>query len=328
MSETSHEHSQDHVLSDEALAWIVRLNSGEATKADRLRFREWRELSPAHSVAAREAERLWTMTGHVHRNPATGRIEPGKRRPRVTRRQVLGGAASAVVIGASAPWLAREAMRTLADETTGVAQTRQFVLPDRTSVTLNARSALDTEFSQGRRAVRLREGQASIEAKGVERATPLAIHTKNLNIALSSAAVDVNLNLPWGQVAVTPIGASAWVSQRTQSDPHVNIPPNMRTVFDADGRKVSQTETLPQDVQSWREHTLVADNTPLPELIAALRPWSHGIILISNERAASTLRVNAVLDLKDVQGALDILSNGLPVRIRQVGDYFTAITVT
>jgi ferric-dicitrate binding protein FerR (iron transport regulator) len=51
--------SEPRHLLDEALSWIVRLKSGEATDVDLEALQRWREASPLHEEAFRDAARLW-----------------------------------------------------------------------------------------------------------------------------------------------------------------------------------------------------------------------------------------------------------------------------
>lgn len=55
----------DVALSDEAIDWLVVLSSGRATQEDHAAFDEWRQTSPAHELAAREAETIWHGLGIV-----------------------------------------------------------------------------------------------------------------------------------------------------------------------------------------------------------------------------------------------------------------------
>ena len=50
-------------LTRDALAWIVRLKSGEATLEDAERLIDWRAKSPAHESAFRDAVRCWRAIG-------------------------------------------------------------------------------------------------------------------------------------------------------------------------------------------------------------------------------------------------------------------------
>ncbi|MBU3890640.1 DUF4880 domain-containing protein [Methylosinus sporium] len=43
----------------EALSWVVRMHSGEATRAHLVELQQWRGMSLEHEEAFREASRLW-----------------------------------------------------------------------------------------------------------------------------------------------------------------------------------------------------------------------------------------------------------------------------
>jgi transmembrane sensor len=47
----------------EAVAWIVRLKSGNATVADAEQLMDWRNTSPAHERAFRHALKCWKTVG-------------------------------------------------------------------------------------------------------------------------------------------------------------------------------------------------------------------------------------------------------------------------
>jgi ferric-dicitrate binding protein FerR (iron transport regulator) len=63
----------------DALAWVVRLKSGEATLADAERLADWRSRSPAHESAFRDAVKCWQAIGlGLVSAPRTG--DGGRRR--------------------------------------------------------------------------------------------------------------------------------------------------------------------------------------------------------------------------------------------------------
>lgn len=49
----------------DALAWIARLKSGEATLADAEQLMDWRAKSPAHEGAYRDAVKCWQTIGRA-----------------------------------------------------------------------------------------------------------------------------------------------------------------------------------------------------------------------------------------------------------------------
>jgi ferric-dicitrate binding protein FerR (iron transport regulator) len=70
----------------EALAWIARLKSGEATLAEAEQLMDWRAKSPAHEGAYRDAVKCWQAIGRAllrERPAATGRR---RRKARTTSR--------------------------------------------------------------------------------------------------------------------------------------------------------------------------------------------------------------------------------------------------
>ncbi|MXN17965.1 DUF4880 domain-containing protein [Pseudooceanicola sp. GBMRC 2024] len=313
-------------LADAALAWIVRLHSGEAQEAERRGYRDWCALSAEHAAAAQEAEALWDLLGHVHRDPASGRIEPGRARARISRRQVLGGLAVAGTLGLGAPWLRDQALRLGADAATGVAEIRDLTLPDHTQVALNAQSLFDTEFAEGSRQVRLRRGQGWFGL--TEAGKDFLIRAGDLRVQLSSVGgVDVNLNMPEGQVAVSVRDTSARLLHPQRPDA-LELPAGGRAVLGADGRLLDEAPGGATNASAWRDGLLIAEDTPLSEIVAGLRPWSRGWIVVTDEDAARALRVNAVLDLKDPGGALRAMAQGLPIRLYRAGPLMTVISVT
>lgn len=320
--------SADEELSNQALSWIVRLNSGEATSTDRRRYQDWCNLSVAHTQAAAEAQALWGMAGHVHRNSETGRIEPGRKTPRVTRRQVIGGLAGAVAIGASAPWMNRQATRLLADEVTGVAELRTLEMPDHSKVILNAKSALDTEFSQGLRQVVLKQGQGYFKSSDTTQTAGFDILAGHLQFGLAvGGGADVNLNLLNGDMIVTADTAPVRVMDRTQGSV-LEIAPATQARFSAEGALLSETTLDTTTASAWREGLLIAEDTSLADIVAGLRPWHPGWIVFTDEAYARILKVNGVLDLNDPAGALSALAEGLPIKLRHAGDLVTVISFT
>jgi transmembrane sensor len=62
-------------LTREAVAWLLRLTSGEATSEDAEEFKRWHAQSPDHAAAWSEAVRLWRTLG-----PALKELQPQEHR--------------------------------------------------------------------------------------------------------------------------------------------------------------------------------------------------------------------------------------------------------
>ena len=66
-------------LVDEALAWLVRIHSGQASEEERRACTAWRMQSSAHHLAYAEAEKLWRDIGLVPNGDRAGSASPDQR---------------------------------------------------------------------------------------------------------------------------------------------------------------------------------------------------------------------------------------------------------
>lgn len=317
-------------LSDQALAWIVRLHSGEAGKADWSAFRAWRGQSADHEAAALEAETLWSDASELHRDPATGLIQPGRRRRGPSRRAVLGGIAGLAAAGAAAVWVKGASRAWQSDHATGVAETRTVTLADGSRVTLNAMTAIDVDYGPDRRRIVLVEGQAFFEVTS-DHARPFTVETGGNRVQALGTAFDVDANLPDGSVAVAVTQHSVRVEARASSEsasPARNslvVEEGERVVISRDGRFGGVARQEAAVATAWQTGMYVAEERRLDEVIAAFRAYHEGWIVVQGE-GVKTLRVNAVLDLRTPDASLHALAEGLPIRVRHVSRYLTVIT--
>ena len=95
--------------------------------------------------------------------------------------------------------------------------------------------------------------------------------------------------------------------------------------IDRQGRIGAAVKTDVSAVTGWRDGQYVAEGRSLDEVVSALSAWHHGVIVIM-DRQIKKLRVNAVLDLRDANGSLDVLQGGLPIKVRHISNYLTIIS--
>lgn len=312
-------------LSDEALGFIVRLNSGEAQPADHAAFAAWRGLSADHEAAAREAEQLWGEASELHQDPRTGLIRPGAaarpRRTGLSRRALLAGAAGLGVAGAGGAWMA-ELFGERPDIATGTGELRTVTLADRSRVTLNARSALALDFSPARRRVRLLAGQAFFEV-APEAARPFEVMAGAGRVRALGTAFDIDANRGDGALAV---GVTEHAVEVTGAST-LTLNAGERVEIAGNGR-LGPVTLQPADVTlAWRSGLFIAEDRPLADILAALRPYHAGWIL-ARGAGIEALRVNAVLDLRTPDLSLAALARGLPIRVMQLSPYLTVVSAS
>lgn len=313
-------------LSDEAIAWIVRLHSGEVGNAERSAFAEWRQQSDAHEQAAREAEALWDDASQLHRDPRNGFIHPGRRPSGPSRRAVLGGLGGLACAGMGA-WAVSRQMSPAGEHATGIAETRTIEFIDGSRATLNAMTALDVAFTADRRQITLIKGQAYFEVRS-DAARPFIVQAGNLDVRALGTAFDVNVSLPGQNIAVAVTEHAVQVGAfRTDAAhrPPLVISEGERAVMARDGTLKTRESQSADITQAWRSGLYIAEGRRLDEVLSALSAYHPGWI-IARDDALKALRVNAVLDLRSPSASLDALADGLPIRVLHASRYLTIIS--
>ena len=119
---------------DRALDWLLRIEAAPGDRLLRAQRDAWLAEQPSHAAAYRQAERVWRLTGAA--SPATGPSRPVR-----WRRGGLALAAAALA-ACLVLWLATSVL-VRADYRTGAGETRDVALPDGSTVSLDADSAID-----------------------------------------------------------------------------------------------------------------------------------------------------------------------------------------
>ena len=306
-----------------AIAWLVTLNSGAVSNAERAGFNAWLDLpghravweglagplndafAPARAAAARTPGAAGPLSAALVR--AETRVRG--------RRRMLRGALALGGVTTAAALLTAERYTPLAqlaaDLRTGTGERRDFTLPDGSTVQLAARSAADIDFGPGRRMVRLREGALIADATPAGRhgGAPFIVRTVH------------------GQVRAL---GTRFVVRRDDADSYVGMLEHRSEVTAANGRQleldagqgarfgpqgVALDGGSPAAASAWQRGLLEVHDQPLGEVIALLRPWRAGFIRISPRAAA--LRVYGSYTLDDTGQALAALAETLPITVRR-----------
>jgi transmembrane sensor len=311
-------------ISDEALAWIVRLHSGEASSQDRREYGQWRAQSAEHEAAAAEAEALWRDAAHLRQDGQTGLVYPGRNREGLSRRRLLTGIVGLGIAGGGLA-VSRPYLRTLSsDYTTATAETRAINLPDGSRVMLNALSALDVHFDGEARRLVLKEGQAFFDVAAEAR--PFIVSVGNTEVTALGTAFDVDANATGGSLAVTVTSHSVRVRSSVSGLPaDLTLSEGQRVSIDRDGVIGTPMTEDPAVALAWQSGMYVAENRRLGEVVAALGRYHQGWIVFSHDSLKSR-QVSAVLDLRTPDASLAALAAGLPIRVTRMTRFMTLIS--
>lgn len=304
---------------DAAIQWWLRLTSGEACEQDRRDCEAWRS-------AAAENDQAWLRL-HNGLSQSVGRLAPTlaprgsslrDTLERPPRRRVLLSAA-ALAGAASGAWLMNRhtpLANFSADLGTHTAQRSDFVLPDGSVLTLDARSRVDLDFSPGQRTVHLLAG-AVIAHLQADRQSPFVVRTEHGDVRSFGARYMVRLE-DHATLAVV-LAQEAEIITRGQQQR--TVPAGQGTRFGADwiDRPVNELSSA----AAWRDGLLEVHDRPLSEVVTALQRYWPGVLRLSP--AAADIRVSGLYPLDDTERALSALAHTTPISLKHYTRWFTFI---
>ncbi|MFI4963786.1 MAG: FecR family protein [Caulobacterales bacterium] len=304
-------------LRDEAVEWLVRVQSDAATAEDWVALTGWLETSAAHAEAFAQAERLSDeISGNAAEIAAATQpvaavappLRPGRGRSR--RWLPLAGlaAAAAVVAAVAAPGLQRAYEGAPTVYRTGVGETREIALADGTRIHLDAASTMSVRLGWRRRSVDLAQAQASFDvAKNPGR--PFVIDAGDQQIRV--IGTEFNVRRFDGTVVVTVRRGVVEVDQPDLGPAPVARLASGRQLRHREGTSASRAQRVDPDAAfAWRDGRLICDDEPLPQIVAELN--RRYVLPIHVTGAAGAKRFSGVLDMSD-QGAL----------VRRLADYLS-----
>lgn len=315
-------------LEDEALEWVVRLHTGHASDRDRRACDAWKDLSPAHQLAFRNAEALWKEIGHVgtaQRSPARAgrpaRLHQHQWWPRLRRWSLAACLLLATGWFLWEPLLHQYRLQT-AHYRTGVGQQEQIVLQDGSRVILNTDTALDVVYSPERREIRLLAGEAAFTVT-TDRDRPFTVRSGD--VATRALGTQFVVRRHPDSVTVTVSEHAVQVSTSTigQGRPLVLNEGQQASYSDAGGWSPPHAVDANR-LSAWQRGRLIVEDQSLGRVIEELNRYRPGRILILNP-ALRTLNVTGVFDLTDPDAALRMIQHTLRIHETSLSPYFVLL---
>lgn len=273
-------------LLDEALAWIVRLKTGEPTRADVTALQRWREQDPAHEAAFKAAARLYRNAGLAAQELSSeaasraGVVSLAARPRRVmTRRAILGGAAAAaaasymVVHPPLGLWPSLEELS--ADYRTGKGEQRRVAVSPDVSLELNTQTSIALRTAPDETRISLISGEASVAAK-LAPSKSLVMLAGDGRIAASQA--DFNARCLDGVVTVACLGGALTVSQGGKS---VELRKAEQVTYSSAGLEAAAPADAAQ-VAAWQAGLLVVRDRPLASVVDEVNRYRSGKIIVTS----------------------------------------------
>jgi transmembrane sensor len=302
---------------EEAIAWLLRLRSGDATSDDVTAFREWCSQHPTRARAFSRIRRLWDGVGPAAQEKfdpsALTRLASSRGTSGVLlgRRAFLGGAiaASAAVVGYAAAYPPLGLWPAIsewdADYRTAIGEQRRIALANDNSIELNTRTSIVMRLPKDDHdRLELISGEGLVKAQ----AHPLEVTAANGQIRATNATFNVRRDND--KVSVTCLAGEVTVGCRSDS---TRLTGGHRMAYsDADFGPVSSAD--PETAVSWSEGFLVFHDTELAAVIAEINRYRPGRIVVVNSVLSKRL-VNGRFYLAHLDDVVGKFRNAFGARV-------------
>ena len=304
-----------------AAQWLVRLRDGALSAAEQQAFDAWRDSHPAHREAWRRAELVCQAMAIVP--PALRQPQPQEQRRRTVKQlaMLIACAAPPLLLASRSPWW--ESWR--AGISTGTGEIRHMPLPDGTRLAMNTATAIDVAFDDTTRLIVLHAGEIHLRSAPdpATVARPLMIRSANGSVrALGTRFAvrqDGGLFSPRTHVCVTQGAVEIVPSQAHQAARTIGS--GWQTSFDANA--VAGVAAAPAGSEAWLQGVLIAERTPLGEVLAQLARYRNGVVRC--DPAVARLPVDGIFQLNDTDRILALLQVSLPIRVSLRTPYWVSV---
>jgi len=308
---------------DQAAEWLTLFMSGATTDDDRTRWQQWRTAHPDNERAWQHIEAVTArfkglQGGAAYRSlMSTDKAKLDDRRKTLILLLGLGLTGAAGVAGShSQSW-----HQLTADLSTGVGEQREWILQDGTRLMLNTASAVNVQFDERRRVVRLIAGEVRIVTAHGKKAAgrPFVVRTVEGTVRALGTVFTVRQQNGRTEVAVQE-SAVEIAPARSLHAVRV-LMAGQHTSF-SESEIAGSTETTEESV-AWLQGRIIANEVRLKDFLAELGRYRRGVVRC--DPAVADLRFSGVFPLDDVDDILALLPNSLPVRIRPRSRYWIMV---
>ncbi|WP_297511337.1 FecR domain-containing protein [uncultured Caulobacter sp.] len=310
---SGHDGETTEGLRDEAVAWLVRIQSDAATAEDWTALTDWLAVSEARLAAFEEAELIVAdlEARRAEIADAAPRSAPqvvnfqARTARRPARRVWIGGAVAAglaAMVAAPAVWNASQGPLVAYETKPG--ETRRIILADGSRITLDGGSKLTVRFGWRRRQVEMGQAQASFDvAKDPARPFLIGVGDQRVRVV----GTEFNIRRDRTSTRVTVRRGVVEVAAR---EGQVGAPARLtvgQELRHTDGAGPATVRRVAPDAAfAWAQGRLVADNETLGDIVADLNRRFKRPVRITSEAAKQ--RFSGVIALDDQDAAVRLLA--------------------
>lgn len=327
-ADTSDRAPADAVVATAAAEWFAKRDARTSDEQEAA-FQRWLAADARHAAAYGRLDAAWSSFGQPVRagcaDELLRELETRARRRRRTRAQAL-AATLAILFVAGALWnfSSRTERTSPAQETATLLRPRQETLPDGSVVTLDNGAEIAVAFSDARRDVVLKQGEAHFQvAKNPKRPFFVLAH----GVAVRAVGTAFSVHLDDAAVAVLVTEGTVAVGKSAEASAPESTPPSDElSRVTSHNRVVVETSTeapapriLSVDAKevaerlAWMAPRVEFTGTPLEEAVALLNREAarHAKVkLVIGDPELGKVRVSGIFRTDNIEAFVLLLENG------------------
>jgi len=311
----------DKAVVEQAMVWMVALQSGISGAAEQQACQHWRKEHPQHELAW---QRLTGLNRDVRDSTAALPASSARRllraRSTPSRRTLLKGFAG-LGLAAATGFSVRERVllpELFSDYRTPTGERRQVQLAGGIQLNLDTHTALDVRDTSTAPELTLNLGRVLL-AMGA--GATVRVKTANgwvQSAPLSRLIISHDLtDLAGTQVQV--LAGSATVEPLRGGS--FTVGTHQQVAFDR--HRTGPLESVKPSAEAWTRGLLIADRMPLAQVITQLNRYRRGVLRC--DPAIAGLQVSGSFSLDRPDDSLDLLSSVLPIRVQRVFGYWATV---
>lgn len=308
----------DEQVLEQALHWMVLVQSGVSSAEERLACDAWRARHPAHELAW---QRLAGLNHDLRQTtqalPAADARSLLRARGGSSRRALLKGLAGFAVLAATGVGVRERTLQPelFSDYRTGTGERQRLQPAAGVQVQLDTRTALDGEMTATGLELALNLGRVLISS-GTETAVRIRTAEGWVRLGASSRLV-LGRDLPGVAGSQVQVFAGSATLETPRGDSLV-LGSGRQALFGG------EQQPLNPAALAWSDGLLVVERMPLGLLLAHLDRYRRGVLRCAPEVAG--LPVSGSYSLEHPEASLELLTRVLPVKVERVLGLWATVT--
>lgn len=279
-----------------ASEWIVRLSQGALSVCERHALARWIAEDPQRLKDLNDTKSVWDLAGKAATaslgadalNTAIREYEISRARSRTARRIAVGGsfalaASLALALTTTLDMSRAPQLASHSNVRTPIGQVERYYLPDKSSVTIAADSAVVVDFTPSARRIAIDRGEVFLRVARDER-RPFTVTAGAHSVTVTGTKFNVDYDAMHNEIEVAVVEGSVRVGLPPQiSGPIENLKAGDVVFFKANG-DVVRRKISPSQASAWQDGSLYFDQTPVREALLNMNRYASKPVVAMDEK--------------------------------------------